>query len=60
MAASAGLDERWVAAIVLAPAAMDTWRYFAPSARWAVWVSRAAKVGGVVLVVKAIRRNDQP
>jgi hypothetical protein len=56
MAASAGVDERWIGALILAPAALDAWRYFNPDARWAVWASRALKAGGVLLVVKAIRR----
>jgi hypothetical protein len=52
MAASARLDERWIGAMILAPAVLDTWRYFAPEARWAVWLSRAAKVGGVLLIFR--------
>ena len=52
MAASSGLDERWIGAVVLAPAVFDTWRYFNPDSRWAVWASRAAKVGSVLLVLR--------
>ena len=53
IASSAEIDERWVGAMVLAPAVLDAWRYFRPEAKWAVWASRAAKVGMVLLVVKA-------
>ena len=52
MAASSRLDERWIGAVVLAPAVLDTWRYFHPDSRWAVWASRAAKVGSVLLVLR--------
>jgi hypothetical protein len=37
---------------VLAPAVFDTWRYFDPDSRWAVWLSRASKVGSVLLVLR--------
>ncbi len=52
MAQSARIDEPWIGAIVLAPAVFDTWRYFDPDSRWAVWLSRAAKVGSVLLVLR--------
>jgi hypothetical protein len=52
IAVSAGLDERWVGAVILAPAVLDTWRYFDPGNRWLVWAARAAKVGGVFLLAK--------
>jgi hypothetical protein len=52
MAESARIDERWIGAVVLAPAVFDTWRYFDPDSRWAVWLSRAAKVGSVLLVLR--------
>lgn len=50
--ATIGVDERVIGAIVLAPAALDAFRYFKPEARWAVWASRAAKAGAVLLVLK--------
>ncbi len=53
MADATGIDERWIGAMVLVPAVLDGWRYFAPQARWAKWSSRAAKVGLVLLVVKS-------
>lgn len=51
MADAARMDERWVGAMVLAPAVLDTWRYFRPDSKLAVWLSRGAKVGMLVLVV---------
>jgi hypothetical protein len=56
MAVSADLDERWIGVAVLAPAVFDSWRYFRPESRAAVWMSRAAKVGGVLLTVRAASR----
>ena len=56
MAASIGVDERAIGALVLAPAVLDAIRYFRPEARWAKWTSRAVKVASVVLVA---RTKDQ-
>ena len=52
MAVSARLDERWVGALVLAPAVLDAWRYYHPDAKWAVWTSRGVKLGMILLVVR--------
>ena len=52
MASSRRIDERWIGAIVLAPALLDMYRYFKPDARWATWTSRGVKMGSVVLVLK--------
>jgi hypothetical protein len=52
MASSRRIDERWIGAMVLAPALLDMYRYFNPDARWAAWTSRAAKMGSVTLVIK--------
>jgi hypothetical protein len=52
MAEGARIDERWIGAMVLAPAVLDSIRYFDPDAKWAVWTSRAAKVGLVLLVMR--------
>jgi hypothetical protein len=52
MASSRGIDERWIGAMVLAPALLDLYRYFNPDARWAAWTSRAVKIGSVALVIK--------
>ncbi len=50
MAAASGISERWIGAIVLAPAVFDTWRYFRPHSRVARWAARAARAGGMLLV----------
>lgn len=52
MAVSARIAEPWIGAVVLAPAVFDMWRYFDPDSRVAVWLSRAAKVGSVLLVLR--------
>ena len=52
MAASSGTDERWIGALILAPAVFDTWRYYDPDAKLPIWLSRAAKVAGVLLILK--------
>ena len=52
MAEAARIDERWIGAMVLAPAVLDTIRYIDPNAKWAVWTSRAAKIGLVLLVLR--------
>ena len=52
MAASLRIDERWIGALVLAPALLDAWRYRHPEAKWAAWTSRGVKIGMVVLVAR--------
>ena len=52
MAASSRMDERWIGALVLAPALLDGWRYYHPDAKWAAWSSRGVKIGMVVMVVR--------
>jgi hypothetical protein len=52
MASSRRVDERWVGAMVLAPALLDIYRYFHPDARWATWTSRGVKMGSVALVIR--------
>ncbi len=44
VAGATGTDERLIGALVLAPAAFDTWRYLRPNSRAAKWSSRLAKV----------------
>jgi hypothetical protein len=56
MADSLRLDERWIGLVILAPAVFDSWRYFRPDSKAAIWMSRAAKVGGVLLTVRAATR----
>lgn len=52
IASSAGIDERWIGAMVLAPAVLDAWRYFDPDAAWAKWTSRLVKIGMILLVIR--------
>jgi hypothetical protein len=52
MAVSARMDEPWIGAVVLLPAVLDSWRYLNPDAEWPKWLSRAAKVGAVLLVLR--------
>ena len=52
MAYSRRIDERWIGVMVLAPALLDTVRFFHPEARWAAWGSRGAKLASVALVPK--------
>lgn len=54
LADATGTDERLIGALVLAPAAFDTWRYLRPNSRTAKWGSRVAKLG--FLGVIAFRR----
>jgi hypothetical protein len=55
MAISARIREPWVGAFILAPAVLDAARYYKPDVAWLRWASRAAKAGGAVLVVRAVR-----
>jgi hypothetical protein len=52
MAESIKINERWLGVLILAPALLDTFRFFHPDARWAAWTSRGVKMGSVALVLK--------
>jgi hypothetical protein len=52
MSESLRWKEPYVGALILIPAILDAVRYYHPQARWAAWGSRAAKVGGVVLIAR--------
>jgi hypothetical protein len=52
MADSIGIDERVIGVFVLAPALLDSYRYFNRGSGWAAWTSRAVKIGSVLLVLK--------
>ncbi len=52
MATALDIDERAIAAVVLAPALLDAYRYLDPEVRWSAWASRAAKAASVLLVVR--------
>jgi hypothetical protein len=49
----AGVSEGAIGAFVLAPAALDVYRYYRPQSTWARWASRSLKVASVALVVAA-------
>lgn len=53
MALSARMAEPWIGATILAPAALDAARYYQPDVAWLRWTSRAAKIGGALLIVRA-------
>ncbi len=44
--------EPYVAILILVPAVLDLVRFYHPDQRWAAWGSRAAKIGGVVLIAR--------
>jgi hypothetical protein len=52
MAEALRWKEPYVGLLILIPAILDAVRYYDPGARWAVWGSRAAKIGGVVLIAR--------
>ena len=53
MAQSLGIKEPWVGGMLILPAACDLWRYFDPESGWARWLSRASKLGLVLVVFGA-------
>lgn len=55
MADALGIGEPWVGAMILAPAAVDAWRYANPGSKLAPWVSRALKAGAILVVFRAAR-----
>jgi len=59
MAVSAGVDEPLIGAIVVAPAVLDAARYYRPDSRVLRWASRAAKIGGAMLIFKAANVGGQ-
>jgi len=55
MAVSADVPEPLIGVTVLAPAVLDAVRYYRPRSRALRWASRASKIGGVLLILKASR-----
>ena len=53
MAVSAHIAEPWIGASILAPAVLDSARYFRPGSRALRWASRGAKVAGALLLFRA-------
>lgn len=56
MSRAIGVNERWVGALVLAPAVVDAIRYLRPEAQWAKWLSRGIKLGTVALAYGKMQR----
>jgi hypothetical protein len=50
-----GVPEPVIGVLVLAPAALDAYRYARPDSRWAAWASRGAKIAVVALTMAAGR-----
>jgi hypothetical protein len=50
-----GWPEPSIGAFILAPAALDVYRYFRPDQKWAVWASRGSKAVFMALVLFAGR-----
>ena len=55
MASSARLDEAWMGATILGPALLDGVRYYRGDVRWLTWASRATKIGGALLIIRAAK-----
>jgi hypothetical protein len=53
MAVGLGVPEPVIGAIVLAPAALEIYRYFSPGSAWAKWAGWAVGAGSVALVFVA-------
>ncbi|MCL5105249.1 MAG: hypothetical protein M1133_14220 [Armatimonadetes bacterium] len=53
MADALGWNERWVGAMILAPAVLDTYRYNHPDAKWARTASRLSKLIMIGLAANA-------
>jgi hypothetical protein len=53
IAISSRLDEPWIGAAILLPAAFDAVRFYRPEQKWAKWASRATKIGGALLIARA-------
>jgi hypothetical protein len=52
MAEALHWKEPFVGLLILTPAVLDAVRFYCPSAKWAAWGSRGAKITGVVLTLK--------
>lgn len=54
MAISARIAEPWIGVTILAPALLDGARYYQQDVAWLKWASRATKVGGALLILRAV------
>lgn len=52
MAGALRWKEPYVGVLILIPAVLDLVRFYHPDQKWAAWGSRAAKIGGVVLIAR--------
>jgi hypothetical protein len=52
MAEALRWKEPYIGVLILIPAVLDLVRFYHPEQRWAAWGSRAAKIGGVALIVR--------
>jgi len=52
MAHGLGINERWMGAAVLIPAALDLYRSFNPNVPWATWTSRGVKISFAFALLK--------
>lgn len=52
MARGLAINERWIGAAVILPAALDLYRSFHPNNPWATWGSRGIKIGFVFALTK--------
>ena len=53
IALSARVAEPWIGAMIVVPAVFDAVRYYKPDVAWVRWASRAAKIGGALMIVRA-------
>ena len=56
MASGLGVPEPAIAALVVAPAILEAYRYYHPDSRWAKWATRALAAGSVLILVRAPRK----
>ncbi|HYN10784.1 MAG TPA: hypothetical protein VES67_25600 [Vicinamibacterales bacterium] len=52
-----GVGEPVIGVLILAPAALDGYRYLRPGSTWAKWASRGAKITAVALTIAAGRHE---
>jgi hypothetical protein len=52
MAHAQRVNERHIGALILAPALLDTYRYYRPRSRWASWSSRGLKAATILIVLR--------
>ena len=58
MALGLGVPEPPIGAIIVAPAVLETYRYYRPESCWAKWATRALAVGSVLILVSAPHTHE--